>query len=400
MQLRRRRADIESTRARGDRIRGPIGESWSRCAPVLSAHTDAAPVDLGPGETRERWDASPIRRSGVDLEEQLGRAAAAGDMVAAVTDEEGRILWSVGGRSMRRSAERVGFVPGGRWVEASVGTNALGLALRTGAVSSVFSAEHWCDAVRDWSCWSAPVIDRSGTCVGVIDLSGHWDTASPLAEITVATLGRLVAEHLPADAATTGSPTIGATADAPILRLSVLGGAGATFGGRPLRIGHRQIELLVALAVEGPCTLDRLQALVYGDRPVSPATTKADLSHLRKLLGGAIASRPYRLTVPVEIDALQVRRHVEAGELTAATEVYRGSLLPDSEAPFAADLRHVIDVCLRESLLDDGSAAELLDFATAHPFDVQVLERAVDLSAGAGAIHHEALARLDNARRD
>ncbi len=393
---------------------------------MLSARTDAAPVDLEPPEARERWDASPIRRSGVDLEEQLTRAASAGDMVAAVTDDQGRILWSAGGPSMRRSAERVGFVPGGRWDEASAGTNALGLALRTGAVSTVFSAEHWCDAVRDWSCWSAPVIDRGGHCHGVIDLSGRWDTASPLAEITVATLGRLVAEHLPGELAATtpfgspadtngGRPTIdtGRAASngrapafgaetpttSPTLHLSVLGGAVATFGGRPLRIGHRQIELLVALAVEGPCSLDRLQGLVYGDRPVSPATTKADLSQLRKLLGGAIASRPYRLTVPVEIDVLQVRHHLEAGDLRSATGAYRGSLLPESDAPFATDLRHVIDVCLRESLLDGGGARELLDFAALHPYDVQVLERAVALSTGGGAVHHEALARLDNARR-
>ena len=344
-------------------------------------------------------------------------------MVAAVTDQQGRILWSAGGASMRRSAERVGFVPGGRWDEASAGTNALGLALRTRSVATVFSAEHWCDAVRDWACWSAPVIDQRGQCLGVIDLSGRWDTSSPLAEITVATLGRLVSEHLPDDRATaagtipqppvatslhTGArnldpvdpPDEPSSSDPPpTLRLSVLGGAGATFGGRPLRIGHRQIELLLALAVEGPCSLDRLQGLVYGDRAVSPATTKADLSHLRKLLGGAIASRPYRLTVPVEIDALQVRRHLDAGELTAAAGLYRGSLLPDSEAPFAADLRHVIDVCLRESLLGDGGGRELLDFAAVHPYDVQVLERAVDLTVGGGAIHHEALARLDNALR-
>ena len=422
--LRQRREDIESARAEGRALDGPIGESWSRCESVLSARTDAAPVELEPPEARERWEASPIRRSGVGLEEQLTRAASASDMVAAVTDEQGRILWSAGGPSMRRPAERVGFVPGGRWDEASAGTNALGLALRTRSVATVFSAEHWCDAVRDWACWSAPVIDRSGQCLGVIDLSGRWDTASPLAEITVATLGRLVSEHLPDErtadtgadrsgsAVGAGRPTGGAHGDtvdpregwassdaSPTLRLSVLGGAGATFDGRPLRIGHRQIELLLALAVEGPCSLDRLQGLVYGDRPVSPATTKADLSHLRKQLGGAIASRPYRLTVPVEIDALQVRRHLDAGELAAASGIYRGSLLPDSEAPFATDLRHVIDVCLRESLLGDGGARELLDFAAVHPYDVQVLERAVERSGNGGAIHHEALARLDNALR-
>jgi hypothetical protein len=48
-----------------------------------------------------------------------------------VTDEDGRILWSAGGATMRRAAERRS-VPGGRWDEASAGTNALGLALLSG----------------------------------------------------------------------------------------------------------------------------------------------------------------------------------------------------------------------------------------------------------------------------
>ena len=51
----------------------------------------------------------------------------------AVTDPQTRILWTYGGRVMRRKAESVNFVPGGRWDDQSVGTNALDLANRTAA---------------------------------------------------------------------------------------------------------------------------------------------------------------------------------------------------------------------------------------------------------------------------
>ena len=34
------------------------------------------------------------------------------------------------------------------------------LALMSGRPATVFCAEHWCDAVRDWVCWSVPVRDR------------------------------------------------------------------------------------------------------------------------------------------------------------------------------------------------------------------------------------------------
>ena len=45
---------------------------------------------------------------------------------------------------------------GGRWDEASVGTNALAIANRTGEPSMVFSAEHYASMVHNWVCWAAP----------------------------------------------------------------------------------------------------------------------------------------------------------------------------------------------------------------------------------------------------
>ena len=387
-ELRAKRRSIESARAQGVAPVASIGESWSRCRPVLDAHTTAAPVDAEPDEVRERWDASPIRRSGVGIEEQLQMAADAGDLVAAVTDDEGRILWSAGGRTMRRAAEQVGFVPGGRWDESSAGTNALGLSLLTGRPSTVFSAEHWCESVRDWVCWSVPVRDRDGNAVGVIDLSGRWDRATPLAEITVATLARLVEEHLPDDAAAGG------------LSMTLLGRPTVSLDGAPMALEPRQIELLAALALEGPSTLDELRCLVYGDRPISPASIKAELSRLRQMLGGGIGSRPYRFTIPVDVDVVSMRDQLRAGDLGAVTSRYRGSLLPESDAPFADDHRHVFDVALRESLLSRGGVDDLLAFAAVHPYDEAVLERAVAVSEPADPAHHEAVARLSLARRD
>lgn len=388
--LRSQRRLIESARSRGRAPHRAIDDSWSRCRPLLDTRIAAAPVDADPDEVRDRWEASPIRRSAVGLEQQLAHAAEAGDLVAAVTDDEGRILWSAGGRTMRRAAEHVGFIPGGRWDERSAGTNALGLALMSGEPATVFSAEHWCESVHDWVCWSVPVRDRTGHCLGVIDLSGLWDTASPLAEITVAALARLVEEHLPTDAV--GSTTSG-------LHLTLLGRSSATLDGRPLALSPRQLELLAALALEGPCTLAQLQLLVYGDRPVNPATIKAELSHLRQLLGGRIGSRPYQLTLPVELDVRVLRDLLRAGDLPAATQGYRGSLLPDSDAPFARDHRHVVDVSLRESLLARGTARQLLAFAHVHPYDEAVLEQAVARSAPADPHHHDAVSRLSLARQ-
>jgi hypothetical protein len=389
-ELRNRRRSIESDRAAGRASNPLIAASWSRCEPVLDVGQRVAPVAFEPDEVRERWAASPIRRSGIGVEDQLGRTAEAGDLIAAITDPEGTILWTNGGRGMRRIAERVGFVEGGRWDEASAGTNALALAVLTGRASTVFSSEHWCESVQDWVCWSVPVNAPDGHMVGVLDLSGRWSSATPVAELAVAALARLVEEHLPAD-------VIGPVDDEIVLQL--LGHPVALRGGRVLPLSPRQVELLAALAIEGPSSLEQLHELVYGDRPVSLTTLKAELSHLRRQLGGGIASRPYRLTVPVRVDVLELRRMLHVGDLHGASAAYDGQLLPDSDAPFAVDQRHVIDVALRRSLLESGSVAELLHFADVHRFDETVLEQAVARAGANGPLRHEARARLELARR-
>ena len=99
----------------------------------------------------------------------------------AVTDPAARILWTYGGAVMRRKAEKVNFIPGGRWDEASVGTNALDLALRLDHAATVYSAEHFSSCVHGWVCWAAPVHDpRTGRQLGVLDLSTTWDRSHPI----------------------------------------------------------------------------------------------------------------------------------------------------------------------------------------------------------------------------
>lgn len=408
-QLERRRRTVEAARANGEALDPAIEQSWERSRPVVRSDSTAAPVDAESDEVRERWEASPIRRSGVELESQLEAAAADSGMIAAVTDDEGRILWAAGNHQMMHDAEQVGFVPGGRWDERSAGTNALGLALVTGKLSSVFSAEHWVDAVRDWACWSVPITAPNGRRLGVIDLSCHWDDASPMAPLALTAIGRLVEANLPGDAGVASGAGAGVTAGGAIgihaaadigdLELRILGNTEVRLAGVPITMTPRQAELLAALAIEGPCSLDQLQQLVWGDRPVSATTVKAEISHLRRLLGGAIASRPYRLTVPVRVDALEVDDSVRSGDLEAAVASYHGQLLPRSEAPFANDRRHVIDVALRRSLLRAGTGAQLLRFGSIHRYDEEVLEQAAERTAADDPLRDQAIAWLDLARR-
>ena len=139
-------------------VRPEILHSWQRSGAALTSEVTEAPL-ADESETAAFWNGSPLQTAVSRVESELRRTAEDGDLVIAVTDAETRVLWTYGGRVMRRKAESVNFVPGGRWDDASVGTNALDLANRVGAPSMVFSAEHYASIVHNWVCWAAPVHD-------------------------------------------------------------------------------------------------------------------------------------------------------------------------------------------------------------------------------------------------
>ncbi len=363
-----RRAAIDREReglARGS-VSPAIRASWDRCRRVIDTEHDHAPVaDDG---VDERWDASPIRRAAPELVAQLADAGRDAGLLAIVTDATGRVLWESAPSALRRPAEGVGLIPGGRWDETAAGTNGIGMAIVTGRPSAVFATEHWVSPVREWVCYSAPVRTPDGTVAGVIDLSTTWTRANPLGLGTIAAYARLIEAEL-ARANVAAGPRG--------LDLHVLGRPRVALDGVRVALSPRQVELVVALAVVGAASLDELHALLYGDRPVSRATVRAEISHTRDLLGGAIASRPYRLTVPCRVDALDILELVRAGDLDHAVGSYAGPLLPTSDAPLIVERRYHLDVALRTALLRDGSTAQLLRFAGVHTSDVEVLQRAV-----------------------
>lgn len=354
--------------------------SWSRCTGAVPV-ARLAPVELDdPGL---HWSDSPLRRAAGEVIDELADLARREDYVAAITDPLGRILWSSAGPSMRRRAEQANFVDGANWSEGIAGTNAPGLSLQTGRPATVFATEHWCDTVRDWVCYSAPVRDRAGRIAGVLDLSAHWEHASTLALTTVTALARLVEIELHAS-----------TRPADV-HLEVLGDPGVEVRGRPVHLSLRQLEILTVLTMRrGGTDRDELQDLVYGERPVSATTVKAEISHLRRVLDGGIESRPYRLSVDVDADVALVLDALRHGDVEGAVRTYGGSLLPLSESPFVTELRHHVDVALREELLRQGTPAQLAQFTRHHPHDIAVLERALAVTPDDSALRSELLARL------
>ncbi|PNG22776.1 GAF domain-containing protein [Streptomyces cahuitamycinicus] len=349
-------------------LRHEVTESWARSLGSVDPGRDSAPVTDG-GQVHQRWTSSPLYRPVSALAGELHSIGEDAGFVTAVTDEAGTILWTCGGPTMRRRAERVNFAPGGRWDEQAMGTNALSLALRTGRPSSVFSAEHLVSALHGWVCYCAPVHDRDGRVLGVLDLSTTWDRSHPLAMSTVRTLVSTIEARLSTEAPRPG-----------LLRLTCLGSEQAVHEGRPLPLRPRQLEILTLLALEpGGFSPERLRAALYGDRPVTSSTFKAEISHLRRALGGAISPRHYALTAPVSCDAADVLRALEQGDTDTALRRWGGPLLPRSEAPGIEEWRTRLEVAVREAVLASTRPEHALRYGERVPYDAEVHEHALRL---------------------
>ncbi|WP_030604184.1 helix-turn-helix domain-containing protein [Streptomyces fulvoviolaceus] len=343
-------------------VRSVVADSWRRSARAGVGPDGTASVDLMDGDLGVYRAEHPLARVMPLFRELMGTFAADGEHLLAVCDAHGRLLWVEGHATARRQAGRMNFVPGARWAETAVGTNAPGTAVAVDRPVQVFAAEHFSRRVQPWTCAAAPVHDpRSGRVLGAVDITGGDGLAHPHSLAFVQAVARaaesqlaLLAPEMPA-------------ADMPELTALGRDEAQLLSGGRRIRLSRRHSEILVLLArhPEG-LTGDELLCALYEDESVTPVTLRAELARLRRLLGpGLLASRPYRLTVPVESDADVVERRLESGAVTAAATAYAGPLLPSSQAPAVARLRSRLADGLRTALIARRDPDLLADWAHA-----------------------------------
>lgn len=369
-------------------LRGEVVRSWQRSlGSVDPESTTAAPAA---DDVADRWAESPLRAPITRLSDQLRAVAEDSGYIAAVTDEAGTIVWTGGDRGIRRAAEAVNFAPGGRWDESHMGTNALALALHSDKPATVFSAEHLVAALHSWVCYSVPVHGPDGRRVGVLDLSSRWDRSHPAVLGSVRAMATAVETLLHTAAPETP----------PGIRLECLGGGRLLRDGRAVAVPPRQLEILALLALDpGGYTPDRLHAAIYGDRPVSSSTLKADVSHLRRATGGEITNRRYALRAPMACDAVDLLAAVESGDTSSALRLYRGPLLPGSDTPGITAWRDYLDVGVRTAVLASTRPEHALSFGEKAPADVQVHEHALRLLAPRDSRRAVVTARLHTALR-
>ncbi|MFH8561468.1 GAF domain-containing protein [Streptomyces sp. NPDC017988] len=344
-------------------VRPVVADSWRRSARArVSPEGVGAAVELADGDLRAYRAEHPLARVMPLFRELMGTFATDGEHLLAVCDAQGRLLWVEGHATARQHAELMNFVPGARWAESSVGTNAPGTAVAVDRPVQVFATEHFMRGVQPWTCAAAPVHDpRTGRLIGAVDITGGDGLAHPHSLAFVQAVARAAESQLALLAPPAGG---GETVE-----ISALGRDEALLvvGGRKVRLSRRHSEIVVLLArhPEG-LSGDELLYALYEDPSVPQVTLRAELARLRRVLGAELLrSRPYRLAAPVECDVDMVERRLTAGAVAGAAAAYAGPLLPQSQAPALVRLRRRLADQLRAALVDRGDADLLADWAHA-----------------------------------
>ena len=377
-------------------LRKLIRESWQRSAQLLAnPDNPEAPLALDTDELEEYRRQHPLASIMPVIHKLLVQPSHDSGLLVAVGDEVGRLLWVEGDPVLQRRAEGMMFVPGADWSEATVGTSAPGTARALGRGIQISGAEHYQRSVHPWSCTAVPFHDPdSGALLGVVDITGTATAVAPhtlsLVEATVAAAqAQLRVERLQL-AATLASRPARRRSHSSAARLGSAGGGGASgakegslyrnslqllgrdhallsIEGKTVALSARHSEILALLSTHPDgLNAEELSVLLYpGDG--STMTLRAEMVRLRKILqqlnpSAVPESRPYKLSMDLMPDSGQVLSCLQRGAHRIALEIYRGAVLPRSEAPGVIDLRDRVSSLMREAVLTDGSAETLLKY--------------------------------------
>lgn len=367
-------------------VRRLVEESWRRSL-SLSVDPDRVlgAVDLDEDALRDYRAAHPLAFTLPTIHRLLIRHTFEAGLIVAVGDENGRLLWIDGDRTLRRRAEGMLFVEGADWSEASVGTSAPGTAIALDHGIQISGPEHFTRIVHPWSCTAVPIHDpESGGVLGVIDITGGDDAVAPatlpLLEAAVAAVEAELRIRRFEEVATglARRTPVQEARPAPDPTLTVLGAE----RGR-LAVGSRSVELsarhteIVALLAWHPAGLSAERLAELLDCTVE--TLRPEMVRLRRAIEQIAPTlvpeaRPYRLPARVRLDAAQVLAFLDRGAHRVALGAYTGQVLPVSQAPGIRSMRQEVSARLREALLTDASADTLLAYARTDEaaYDVEV----------------------------
>ena len=102
------------------------------------------------------------------------------------------------------------------------------------------------------------------------------------------------------------------------------------------------------------------------------ASLKTEIQRLREVLPGAIAAKPWRLTLAIEADSVLLEQRLNETNLAAALNLYQGPLLPRSQAPAIELLRTRLEERLKTAVIKSGDPTLLWRLAELMSGDLEV----------------------------
>ncbi|MFC4125878.1 GAF domain-containing protein [Nocardia rhizosphaerae] len=347
-------------------LRPLVLESWLRS---VRGGIDPADVLDGRGlrgaDLVRYRDAHPIAVLMPLIDKLLVQDAARAGLIVAVADQFGRVLSVHGHPEQVAAAADIGLREGDDLSERRIGTNAVGLVVRTGRATWIHGPEHFLHRMHQITGAAAPVHEPDGRLIGVLMIAGGMRVAKPeiLALVKAAATAAemdLVLRAMRAGRDTAAVPDRAAEPASLALDVLGLGQPQLSVAGDRVSLSQRHAEILLLLA-EHPEGLgaDHL-ALLLDDTDLDNGTIRAAMSRLRAVVGAAaVGSRPYRLCVHVATDVEALRAALDSGDIESALRLYAGPVLPRSAAPGICDIRDELRVRLRTAVLASADPAVL-----------------------------------------
>ncbi len=211
-------------------IRDEIRDSWLRCKEIsMDPDTEVPFVKLTNKELKERCNKfKTLLKTTKPFMYSLLKIVGIKGFIARLIDKDGYILEINGDNKLIEISKSLNMYKGANIKEEIIGTNAIGIALKTKKPIQVLGSEHYKNQYKDWTCSACPIKDTNKNLIGILSISAYYKKVHPH------TLGMVIAS---------------AEAIEKEMKLQQTN--------RRLRIGNKHYQAIVESISEGLISLDK-----------------------------------------------------------------------------------------------------------------------------------------------
>ena len=99
--------------------------------------------------------------------------------VIILTDKDGCILRVIGDKHILDEGQNMDMIVGAYMNEESIGSNAMGTAIKENIPVQITAKEHFITAYHKWTCSAAPIHNEKGRIIGTLNLTGESKNVHP-----------------------------------------------------------------------------------------------------------------------------------------------------------------------------------------------------------------------------